>query len=308
MWPLATLLVFAGPPVRGKEWILTFVATETIQIKNPDPAPVETRSYTQTVALGENYLVVQDDRQKLIYDFANRRFHRIGVGSQAFNVYWPLYGEVGGLEESAFERYAHGSFTRNLKGAEKTLFDRFETESALGVPVQNPAKDDPDPAIEQIKQGDALEFRHDGERVVRVIAGKVPLPAEYQRRFLNYLAYACAIHPKIRPAIARTGAVPDELTFTVLVLRGRRTVTLRLESSAAAESDSSVVPPTARPLLEDRDPFSPILAAVHAAEAAGHRVTRAEAIAFANNAVAHGRFLDAQLALREFGLQSGTSN
>ncbi|MBI2498569.1 MAG: hypothetical protein HYV75_11835, partial [Opitutae bacterium] len=73
---VCTLCAWAAGPLAATEWRLTFAVTEDNVIESPKgdaPARHESRQYTQSVALGQDYLVVQDDRQKTVYDFARRR-------------------------------------------------------------------------------------------------------------------------------------------------------------------------------------------------------------------------------------------
>ncbi len=308
--PILALLscaLFTGS-LSAAEWQLTFAVTEERIIGSPDgkaPPRNETRQFTQVVALGANCLVVQDDRKKTVYDFAGRRLTILELAPLTYNEL-SLYHLPSFFEHELFNRNAIGAGLRTAKiGQRGETFSRFANETALHVESRRGASDSPVPVIETTKQAEALEFRHQGAVAARFVPADTPLPAFYRHRFANYLAYACSIHPQIRRALVETGAVPREFTVKWDNTNTRTTATLRLVSSAAADTDSSILPAGAKPAAHADDPLFALLGRSEEAARDPARPDRTATIAFADNALAAGRPLDAMLALLEFGLQSG---
>lgn len=303
-----TLFLLICRPATAAEWILTFAAIEERVIGSPDgkaPPRNETHQYTQTVALGADYLAVQDDRQKTVYDFARRRLLIVELAPATYNDL-SLYHLPGFLEYELSNRNAIGATLRATKvGRMGDTFSRFANETALRVESRRAPPDSPIPVIETIKQEDTLVFLHGGVVAARFSPATATLPANHQHRFVNYLAYACRIHPQIRRAIAGTGAIPREFVFMWNNTNTQTTTTLRLVSSAAAINDSSILPAEAKPATHADDPLFALLD--HCADAArdADRPDRAAVVKFADEALAAKRPLDAMLALLEFGLQSG---
>lgn len=305
---LIALVLLSVAAIGAEELVLVYTATEEQEIQSPKgdtPPRAENRTYIQTITLAERYLVVQDDRQKLIRDFPHRRFVSLNLTDLTYDE-WSLFSLVDFFEAELNNRNALGAGMRAAKieqGAAQ--FDRFDNESALHLESRaNPRLPDK-PVIEQVKLIDGLEFHHRGQTVVRFIPSDTSLPAGLRHRFVNFLSYSCAIHPEIRGALAATGAIPRELVFNWSSVNRRTTVTLHLISAKSVDTDSSLLPADATPTRHDDDPFFQLIAAVREADLSGHRPTRQEAIAFANSAFADDRPLDGFMALLEFGLQSG---
>lgn len=303
-----SLCTLSVGPLVAAEWRLTFAVTEDKVIDSPRgdaPARNETRQYTQTVALGTDYLVVQDDRQKTVHDFARRRLLILESGPVTYNDL-SLYHLASFLEYELSHRNAMGAAMRAAQVDKMGgMFTRFANETALRVETRRAPPDSPAPVIETIRQGAVLEFRHQAAMVARFVPAEATLPADVRHRFVNYLAYACNIHPQIRRALAETGALPRELVFQWDSVNTRTTTTLKLVSCAPADADSSVLPGGAQPAAHPNDPLHEILGRGTAAARSPDRPGRAAVIKFADEALAAKRPLDALLALLEFGLQSG---
>lgn len=308
---LALTLVFTGAaavPVRAAEWVLVYRVTDEVTITSPEanvPPRTEHRAYTETIALTPTCLVVQDDRQKQIRDFAHRRWITLNLADQTFDD-WPLCGLVDFLAAELNNRNALGAGLRAAKIDQASLqFERFDSETELRLESAPHPRNAPAPRIEQVNVGQVIEFRHGDRTVVRFTPSDTTLPAAFQPRFVNFLAYHCAIHPQIRAALVAAQVLPRELVFTSNNLNRRTTTTMELTSASLESTDHRQLPPAATPALHGGEPVFALIAKVREAERTGHRPTRTEAIAFADAAIAAGRPLDGLMALLEFGLQSG---
>lgn len=308
---LVTVLLLAAPissSALASEWLVTYAATEEQAIESSDsttPPRSESRSYTQTIALAEDSLVVEDDRQKIVHDFAQ---HRLLILNLASNTYedWSLFSTVDFFAAELSNRNMLGAGMRAAKVAQAVAqFDRFDNETALRLASAANPHNSPKPVIERVNVDHRIEFRCHERTAVHFTSSKIALPAEIQHRFVNYLAYSCAIHPEIRRAIADSAALPEELVFTWRNVNRVTTTTLRLVSAQPAETDHSALPTNATPAAAKDDPVSQVLVSIHEAERTGRRPTREDAIAFADGAIAKGRPLDGLMALLEYGLQSG---
>lgn len=306
--PLLCLLLFPLPPfLRAEEWILTFAVKEQRTVEGPDsktPSKTTTRDYHQTVALGADYLVLDDGRRKSVFDFAGKRMRWTEPAAGTMHEE-SLYAVPTGLEHELHNRATLGAAMRSANIEAAKIFDRFDCESELRV--TSPSRtvfNTPAPKIDQTKIADAWEFRHAGELVVRFVPDSRPLPAQWRHRFVNFLAYNCSLHADIRHAIAETGAIPQELVFTWRAMNATTTRSLRLVSSAPSIGDSSGLRNDLQPAATDRKLDAALEPVVAAAATAGPR-DAAPTIQFAQESIDGKRPLDALLALMEYSLQTG---
>ena len=304
----ATCIVLGAGRGAAAEWVLTYAVTDEVTIASPDeatPPRRETRSFTQTVTLGEDTVAVQDDRRTMIYRISTRRVLNV---SGEHNTYqdWSLFSLVDGREAELFNRNALGAAMRAAKIDEAaSQFRRFDSETELHMESQPHPSNETAPVMEPVKRGDRLEFRYDGQIVAQFVPTETRLPPALHQRFVNYLAYSCAIHPEIRRAIAATGTVPQELIFTSRSVNRQTTSTRHLISSAPSHSDRSLLPAGATLAGAGGDSVLQLVATVHEVARSGQLPTRDAAIAFARARVAEKNALDALMALIEYGLQSG---
>lgn len=293
----------------AEEWILTFDTREEKITTGPTgdaPPKTATRTYTWTVVLGADYLVLQDDRRKTVFDFTRKRMRLADLTNKTLNDL-SLFHLPSFFEHELANRARLGAAMRSAKIEQAAeSFNRFDDETALRVTL--PAKsqfDLPPPVIEAVTKAGAIEFRHAGKTAVRFEPSTAALPATWHHRFVNFLAYGCNIHPGIRRGIAATGATPQELMFTWRTLNTSTTMSLRLISSVAASTNSSDLPPDARPAAPAGHPLAAILARVTSAADDPARPSPESVTQFADEAIEAKRPLDALMALIEYGLQSG---
>lgn len=293
---------------RADEWLLTYAVSEEQQIGSPDgktPPENKTRSYQQVVALAENYLVAQDDRQKLIRDFMNRRYRVVDSSTQTYEE-WSLFAFVDFLEAELANRNALGAGMRAAKVEPMAAqFTRFDNETALRLESLPHPRNPAEPIIEEAIVENGVELRHDERIVARFTLSHTSLPSHLQHRFANYVAHTWAIHPKIRRAILASGKIPQELRFTVRDVNKITTTTLRLLSAKVSTTDSSVLPPNVAPASHRDDPIFQLLADIRRAEQTERRTSREEMLDFAESSIDAKRPLDAYMALLEYHLQTG---
>jgi tetratricopeptide (TPR) repeat protein len=304
----AAFTIFCVTLARADGWILTYDATDVVTIESPDgaePSRTETRKYFQSIVLSEHTLVVEDERRAIFYDFDRRRTVDLDLASKTYRE-WSLFSLPDLLHAELMNRNALGAATRagRIDQVAK-FFDRFNCETELRVKSRSHPANSPDPVIEQSALNPGIDFHCEGRKAVRFVPADVRLPAELHHRFVNYLAYSCAIHPRIRDAISATRAIPQELIFTSRASNRETTTTLRLNSSRKSDADSSRLPVGARPAEVTNDPVYQLLEHVREAERRGQRPTRSDAIAFAQSRIDSGDNLDGLMALLEYGLQSG---
>lgn len=307
---IAPLLLFliSCLTARAEEWALTFAVTENKIIQSPKgdtPPRHENRSYTQKILVGPARLTVEDDRRKIVYDFARRSMLAIDPAPNTYNE-WSLYGLPSFFEHELSNRNAIGAAFHAAKIQQAAVsFLRYDNETALRVESRPAPHNLPAPIIETVKLEGVIEFRHEDATVVRFVPADKPLPADLHHRFVNYLAYSCSIHPQIRQALAETKMIPQELTFTSRNAGTTTTTALQLISSMSVSADHVVLPAGAKPAEHTNELFFEILAAIESTARNPARPSPADTITLANQAVARDQPLDGMLALLEFGLQSG---
>ncbi len=307
---LVALTFLSLVSVRATEWLLDYDVTEELRIESTDantPAETSRRSFHQSVALAPSHLVVKDDRQQLIRDFASRRYHLINPATATYDTF-SLFAFVDLLEAELANRNALGAGMRAADvSAMATQFSRFDNETNLRLESlphpQNPAE----PVIEETTVESALEFRHDGHLVARFTPSNTALPSDLQPRLASYLAYTFELHPKIRRRIVASSQIPQELRFTSRTGNRFTTTTLRLRSAASSSTNTSLLPPNAAPANRPDDPVLQLLAHIRRAEQTTPPASREETLAFVRSALDANRPLDALLALIEHQLQTGES-
>ncbi len=304
---LATLVSLPGHSARAEEWRLIYAVTHEQTARDPQGvAPKqETRTSTLTLALGREYLVVDDGHEKKIYDFAHRRLVQANLDQREFDD-WSLYCAIGARVSELQNRFALGAGFRAAKIVAPEDFGRFDNETNLRLELPGMKLDEPEPDIgRKDLPGGGWDFQHDGLSVVQFIPAETPVPAEFYSRFASFLTYECSMHPKIRRQVVTTGRIPQQLMVRWHEVNTRTIATYRLQSAELAITDSTILPGGFRPAPHQGEPLFQAVSLVREEGRTTHRTTREEAGHFAKDALAAKRPLDAYLALIEYMLQSG---
>lgn len=302
------LLLGCAALARAEMWVLTFDVTEQRTIAPPDGkgAPREERNqFTQRIVLGSDFVAVEGNDRRAIYDFTRRRIINVDLAANTFTDV-SLYALPAFFEHELVNRNMLGTVLRESGvGDAKVAMSRFDNETALRVLSPSNAGKEPPPAITVTKRAGLIEFRHADTVFARCVLSDTPIPAVWRHRFTNYLAYSCTIHPRVRQAIVESDRVPRELTFTGRTTGSVTTTTLKLRAVTNEDGPIPAPPAGARPAPGRNSELDSVLATVEATAADSRRPARADTVRFADTAVADRRPLDALLALLEFGLQSG---
>ena len=295
----------------AEEWQITYAVVREQWMKNPaDPAAhkQEERSYTTTVTLGQEYLMVSDGHEKKVYDFTRRRMVQLHLDRHEYDD-WSLFSNVGARIRELQNRATIHASMRMVKPDLQDAFGRFENETSLGLVLPGMKQDEPEPTIERKNlDGGGWDFWHNGVSVVQFVPATTGVSAAFGPRFASFLAHECSIHPKIRRELAVGGEIPQLLVTRWQNGDQQNIATYRLQSVVLLASNSAILPADFKPALHRGEAFEPLVRAVARARddhGATHRSTRAEVEAFAKAAVAAKRPLDAYLALLEYRLQSG---
>lgn len=305
---LFALLLSVAPLVNADSWVLTFEVTEYRIIQPPDGkgAPrEERRHFTQQVVFGPDFVAVDGDERRMIYDFAR---HRITAVDFATNTYsdMSLYALPAFFEHELVNRNMLGAAIRQSGVAGPNFaMSRFDNETTLRLLSPIKGSKEPPPAITAEKRNGLIEFRHDRTVFARCEPSDTPIPTGRRHRFMNYLAYCWPIHPQVRQTIVESGLVPRELTFTGHTTGRVTTTTVKLLAATNGNAPMPTLPTDAKPASTRNRELDSVLATVEGTARDSGRPTRGDTLSFADGAVAEGRPLDAMLALLEFGLQSG---
>lgn len=318
----------AGLPAAAEEWRLVLRVTETT-ITRPSAKPsageppaaavqraaaaepvTETRTYEKRLTFGADYLASEEEKETEIYDFGSRRHFRLSAETND-HLDVSLYALVAFRVRELQNRIVLGNALRAGGVKEDSgMLDPFEAESLFGLelpekaaPGAPPAPAKPDGFSRRVREDGGVEFVHGDRVVVGFTSGTLELAEGRRRDWERFLIHECAIHPRIRAQLVEAGHLPARLEFTSRdSFRTRTTVfeSLRAEVAPAQTPGQRLAGRAPRQPLESE----PLLAAI--ARTTGARPpTKAEAIAFADAAIAAGRPLDGLLALLEHGFQTG---
>jgi len=306
IFSLCSCLLAPCTTASSEEWRLIYTVTQE-ESKIPagaGPSEERVRSFTRLVILGREHLVVEDDERKTVYDFRHKRWQHL---QRDKNVYddLSLYWIVGFRVSELRNRYYLDAISDSLS-TESPLspFGRFDSETVLALELPQDARQ-PEPMIERVSQDrDGLEFRHDGQSVVRFVPATTQLPEPFYRRFVNFLAYECHLHPRIRRQMIDAGQIPRQLVLRSRELPNSTTTSYVLHSVEQSESDSTAMPGEARSAEHADDPLFRVLSLARDKGRSTRRLAREDAARYARQAVADKRHLDGYLALVEYVTQS----
>jgi hypothetical protein len=302
---VAACVLLIARTAGAEEWRLTYAYSEQKQTDSPKgdaPPKHEVRAFPVTIILGSQYLIAKGDRQETVYDFRSRRIIRLNLVNNLYSDR-SLYSDIGFRVSELVNRMG---IDAALKATKLGVQGRFDNESCLSLEMPPGFRQtEPDPVIERTKLGaTGWEFCHDGHAAVEFVPAIAQIPGLFYRRFGGFLRHECCIHPEIIREITASGQIPQRLVVRWHYWTVSTTSSFELTSVAYAEKDSTVLPTDATPETPS-GALGRVLALVRDEGRSTHRPTRSEAGQFADQAIAEKKYLDAGLALIEYGLQSG---
>lgn len=254
----------------------------------------KTVSSRMIVHLDSTSFSLQTGGVEEVYDLASRRHVTLDVAGKTRRER-SLFSIVGFRSAELDNRLGMAKMLSSA-GIMKNSFTPFELESLFSL--EGELKDG-SAGMKAEGSGGNWTFQHGEEVLVRYEASQKPVPETRKIAFSRWLTYAASMHPSIRRRLETVGLVPKVLTYRYKDIPGWTTVSWRLESAREqTRLEAAALEPAA-----PTDTLERILALVSAEGA--RAPTEAEAVKFADEALARGEGLEAMLAVLEFGLQAG---
>jgi hypothetical protein len=245
-----------------------------------------TETYPLVVTLGHQYLTVEAQGTRTIYDFARLRILRLNLANATFTDD-SLYMDIGFRAMEFQNRILLGTALQAGKVAVNPM------EPALMEQLFSLSNPKGKTLIDQRHATGVTEFYWGQQKLMSVSDRTQELPPGYQSEYWRFLRYYAGGHPKIYAALGSIKGVPEKVVF-VLNNMGTETREMTLNSihnDADAPFSLQGLAPAPRP---DESPYSTLK--ILGPDAAARLAERVESTATARDAAfAKGQILDAFL-------------
>jgi hypothetical protein len=167
-----------------------------------------TETYPLVVTLGHQYLTVEDQGTRTIYDFARLRILRVNLASATFTDD-SLYMDIGFRVMEFQNRIMLGSALQAGKVATNPM------EPVLMEQLFSLSNPKGQTSIDQRHIDGVTEFFWGQQKLVVVSNKTQELPPGYQSEYFRFLRYYAGGHPKVYAALESVKGVPDKVTFVL---------------------------------------------------------------------------------------------
>jgi hypothetical protein len=293
------LCVLSATPLMAYP-VLTFTVTSH---KEPaagakasgQPVLPSTKTFPLLVTLGHQYLIVEAEGTRTIYDFERLRVLRIDLSSAKYTDD-SLYSDVGFRALEFQNRIMLGAALQAGKVAVNPM------EPALVEQLFSLSNPKSETQIDQRPAENDREFFWGKQKLVSVSDKTRELPAGYESEYWRFLRYYAGGHPKVYSALRSVKGVPEKISF-VLTNMGTETREIALNSIG-----SGADAPYSRAGLElaphDQEPYNTLR--LLGPDAAAKLTERMDAAVKARDAaMAQGQVLDAVLTNMSILIMSG---
>ena|SRR5271166_503449 len=280
--------------------VLTFsVASHKVPFKNTTSTGKASQpsdeTYPLTVTLGHQYLIVEKQDIRTIYDFDRLRIMQVNLATKTYTDA-SLYSNIGFRVIEFQNRLLLGAALQAGKVAVNP------TEPALMEHLFSLSNPKADTSIDQRQAAGFEEFFWQQQKLMGVSDKARDLPGGYQSEYWRFLRYYAGGHPKIYTALASTQGVPERVTFELTDINAEtRDMTLdaiRVDVDAPYSLDGFALAQPAEAPYSTLKLLGP--------DATAQLAERAEATAKARDAaIAQGHVLDALLATMALSIMTG---
>jgi len=272
-------------------------------LKENKPVWKEPEKSYLTVKTGPDALWINGRDLNRIYDFKNMRIYDLNSSASTY-MERSLYADLATRQSDLRNRLAlHDAIGRTIKGkhANHILDDFFNEERyALTLPDRHSGY-----VLTKEKLGDADVYNFGKLIVTSVIPGSQSVSGDKLRQFSRFLIYATHLHPDIREDIEKMERLPDRFMCLLEnhpISKERCTFTLK----KVTPGDFAGQVPAG--YTQARDPHSPLFSVYPCIKDRGGEPPadlRQQTIEYYKKAVEKKNYLDALLAVSEYGLQTG---
>lgn len=259
------------------------------------PLQPSDKTFPLLVTLGHQYLIVEAEGTRTIYDFERLRILRIDLSNAKYSDD-SLYSDIGFRALEFQNRIMLGSMLQTGKLPVNPI------EPALVEQLFSMSNPKGDTQIEQRRAESDLEFFWGKQKLMSVSDKTQELPPGYQSEYWRFLRYYAGGHPKNYTALTSVKGVPRKISF-VLTNMGTETREIVLNSIGSAADT-----PYSRDGLDraphDQEPYNTLQ--LLGPDAAARLAERVDAAAKARDAaMAQGQVLDAVLTNMSILIMSG---
>jgi tetratricopeptide (TPR) repeat protein len=262
---------------------------------------------TIAVILAETYLVIEQDKSTMVYDFRAKKILIRESTEQAWKSS-SLYADLGFRIMEYQNRVMLG---RALAAGGVKMTDRlgmgepFDLETLFGFRFPNTQEDPPMDLSREISKDGASSFKHGGGEVVYFKPTQAEVPEVLRDAYVRWLVYRCRLHPEIRRQIVESAKVPETLRMHWSNTGTTGTTTLVLRSSSLMDGNAHEPKTESITGVDAEGPLLDLCRATQDTKRCAECPTLASAVKFADQAAASDHLLDGLLGLFEIMFQSG---
>lgn len=278
--------------------VLSFVEQSVTQPAPESKGKPKSEEFPVTVTLGHQYLSVDAQGTRQIYDFERRRIHRLNLADQTYESS-SLYTV---LAFNSMEMQNRMQVAAMLNAAKVT---NASQEPALIEHLFSMTADGQDTVIDSAQAKGATAYSWKGKELLSISDKMRPLPADYQAEYWRWLRYAIGGHPKVYSEMEKRSGVA-ELIRTLRPGVADQVITLRLTNiTNAADAPYSLAGFTRTD--PKREPYLAIQK-IGTDGPAGLAARSEAAKRDRDAATEQGRILDAALAHFAYALATGDNS
>lgn len=276
--------------------VLSFTEQAVTQPPKDSKDKPRSSEFPVTVSLGHEYLSVDAEGVRQIYDFKERRLYRLKLADKTYES-TSLYSVLGFNALEMQNRMAVGTMVSAAQAQDDSQSPAM-VEHLFSIPAEGQ-----NTVIDSANANGATVFSWKGKELLSVSDKTQPLPADYQREYWRYLRYAIGGHPKIYDEMQKRTGVPELIRTTRPGLLSS-TITLRLTKiTNGADTPYSLAGFTRS--VPKREPYLTIAKVVSSDGPAALAARSEAAKRYRDEATAEGRILDAALAHFTYALSTG---
>jgi tetratricopeptide (TPR) repeat protein len=278
--------------------VLSFVEQKVTQPAKDSKQKPRTDEFPVSVTLGHQYLTVDSQGTRQIFDFEHRRLYQVKLADRTFEDV-SLFSVLGfnALELQNRLRIASVLNAAKVQSASQdpVLVEHLFSLSGAGQTA----------VIDNARSQGATVFSWKGKELLSISDETQPLPASYQAEYWRWLRYAIGGHPQIYAELQKRTGVPQVLRTTRTDIADQL-ITLRLTNIANAPDAPYSLAGFTR-ATSTREPYL-TLQKIGRDGAAGLAARSEAAKRDRDAATAQGRILDAGLAHFAYALSAGDSS
>lgn len=255
-----------------------------------------------TVRTGQEALSLLSNEYNRIYDFKNMKIYDLNTAAKTYcehSLYADLAFRKAKLESQLSLRQMLGKFQGKRT---HSLVANFFSEEQFELSLPGKSSDY---NLQKSKDGAADIYKFNSVVVTSFTPGNQTIDGDKLRQFSRFLIYGTHLHPQIREDIERSGKLPQKLICYVdnhPVSEERTTFVLK---KVTPGDFKALIPSGYTRTIDPRSPLSPIYPRIKELGGSPPADLQEQTLNYYQKALENKNYLDALLALSEYGLQTG---